>query len=59
MIVGASMTLLSDARHGRQGGLLPWALLIVGSGAPLAADVAVADPTRRSRIIPTPGPRPP
>jgi membrane protease YdiL (CAAX protease family) len=34
MIVGASMTLLSDARHGRKGGLRPWALLIVGSGAP-------------------------
>lgn len=41
MIVGASMTLLSDARHGRKGGPLPWALLIIGSGASLAADVAV------------------
>lgn len=51
MIVGASMTLLSDARHGRKGGLLPWALLIIGSGASLAANVAVADPTVWSRII--------
>ncbi|WP_197285903.1 DUF2637 domain-containing protein [Nocardiopsis sp. NRRL B-16309] len=51
MIVGASMTLLSDARHGRRGGLLPWALLIIGSGASLAANVAVADPTMWSRII--------
>nr|WP_159944027.1 DUF2637 domain-containing protein [Nocardiopsis sp. FR6] len=51
MIVGASMTLLSDARHGRKGGLLPWALLIIGSGASLAANVAVADPTMWSRII--------
>ncbi|WP_304450699.1 DUF2637 domain-containing protein [Nocardiopsis sp. YSL2] len=51
MIVGASMTLLSDARHGRKGGLLPWALLILGSGASLAANVAVADPTMWSRII--------
>ncbi|MCK9873910.1 DUF2637 domain-containing protein [Nocardiopsis dassonvillei] len=51
MIVGASMTLLSDARHGRKGGLLPWTLLIVGSGASLAANVAVADPTLWSRII--------
>jgi hypothetical protein len=51
MIVGASMTLLSDARHGRKGGLLPWTLLIVGSGASLAANVAVADPTMWSRII--------
>ncbi|MBB5491972.1 hypothetical protein HNR07_003109 [Nocardiopsis metallicus] len=51
MIVGASMTLLSDARHGRKGGLLPWALLIIGSVASLAANVAVADPTMWSRII--------
>jgi hypothetical protein len=51
MIVGASMTLLSDARHGRKGGVLPWTLLIIGSGASLAANVAVADPTMRSRII--------
>ncbi|WP_435106278.1 DUF2637 domain-containing protein [Nocardiopsis synnemataformans] len=51
MIVGASMTLLSDARNGRKGGLLPWTLLIVGSGASLAANVAVADPTLWSRII--------
>ncbi|MFE9244973.1 DUF2637 domain-containing protein [Nocardiopsis sp. NPDC006938] len=51
MIVGASMTLLSDARHGRKGGLLPWGLLIIGSSASLAANVAVADPTMWSRII--------
>jgi hypothetical protein len=51
MIVAASMNLLSDARNGRKGGLLPWTLLIVGSGASLAANVAVADPTMWSRII--------
>ncbi len=51
MIVGASMTLLSDARNGRKGGLLPWTLLIIGSAASLAANVAVADPTTWSRII--------
>ena len=51
MIVGASMTLLSDARRGRKGGFLPWALLIIGSAASLAANVAVADPTMWSRII--------
>ncbi|WP_036553208.1 DUF2637 domain-containing protein [Nocardiopsis sp. CNS-639] len=51
MIVGASMTLLGDARHGRRGGLLPWTLLILGSIASLAANVAVADPTMWSRII--------
>ncbi|WP_160050926.1 DUF2637 domain-containing protein [Nocardiopsis sp. FR4] len=51
MIVASSMTLLSDARNGRKGGLLPWTLLIIGSGASLAANVAVADPTVWSRII--------
>ncbi|WP_239643884.1 DUF2637 domain-containing protein [Nocardiopsis kunsanensis] len=51
MIVASSMTLLSDARNGRKGGVLPWALLIIGSGASLAANVAVADPTMWSRII--------
>ncbi|WP_435107223.1 DUF2637 domain-containing protein [Nocardiopsis synnemataformans] len=51
MIVGASVTLLSDARQGRRGGALPWVLLIVGSVASLAANVAVADPTAWSRII--------
>ncbi|MGQ4271894.1 DUF2637 domain-containing protein [Nocardiopsis changdeensis] len=51
MIVGASMTLLGDARHGRRGGMLPWTLLILGSIASLAANVAVADPTMWSRII--------
>lgn len=51
MIVASSMTLLSDARHGRKGGVMPWALLIIGSGASLAANVAVADPTMWSRVI--------
>ncbi|MGW9555602.1 DUF2637 domain-containing protein [Nocardiopsis sp. NPDC055551] len=51
MIVASSMTLLSDARNGRKGGLLPWTLFIIGSGASLAANVAVADPTMWSRII--------
>lgn len=51
MIVASSMTLLSDARNGRKGGLLPWTLLIIGSAASLAANVAVADPTAWSRII--------
>lgn len=34
MIVGASMTLLGDARHGRRGGLLPWTLLALGTICP-------------------------
>ncbi len=45
------MTLLSDARQGHRGGLLPWTLLIIGGVASLAADIAVADPTAWSRII--------
>src|SRR5690606_20051649 len=51
MIVASSMTLLADARQGRRGGLLPWTLLVLGSLASLAANVAVADPTAWSRII--------
>ncbi|NYI95088.1 hypothetical protein HNR12_001365 [Streptomonospora nanhaiensis] len=51
MIVAASMALLADARQGRRGGVLPWALLVVGSAASLAANVAVADPTLWSRVI--------
>lgn len=51
MIVGAFMTLLSDACRGRKGGFLPWALLIIGSVASLAANIAVADSTAWSRII--------
>src|SRR5699024_48903 len=49
--LGASMTLLSDARQGRKGGFLPWALLIIGSSASLAANVAVAEPTLWSQVI--------
>jgi hypothetical protein len=37
MIVAASTTLLSDSRSGSRGGVLPWALLVVGSVASLAA----------------------
>ena len=50
-VVAASMTLLSDARQGRRGGVLPWSLLILGSLASLAANIAVADPRAWSRII--------
>ncbi|MBB6174930.1 hypothetical protein HNR23_004990 [Nocardiopsis mwathae] len=51
MIVASSMALLADARQGRRGGLLPWTLLVLGSVASLAANIAVADPTVWSRII--------
>jgi hypothetical protein len=45
------MALLSDSRHGRRGGILPWALLVIASGASLAANVAVAHPMLISRVI--------
>lgn len=51
MIVAASTTLLADSRSGRTGGTLPWALLVAGSVASLAANVAVAEPTLIGRVI--------
>ena len=51
MIVAASTTLLSDSRSGSRGGVLPWAWLVVGSVASLAANVAVAEPTVTGRVI--------
>jgi hypothetical protein len=39
MIVAASTMLLADSRSGGRGGFLPWALLVVGSVASLAANV--------------------
>ncbi|MGH3406793.1 MAG: DUF2637 domain-containing protein [Streptosporangiaceae bacterium] len=51
MIVAASTTLLADSRAGGRGGVLPWALLVVGSAASLAANVAVAEPTAAGRVI--------
>jgi hypothetical protein len=45
MIVAASTTLLAESRSGSRGGLLPWVLLVIGSVASLAANVAVAEPT--------------
>jgi uncharacterized protein DUF2637 len=51
MIVAASTTLLADSRTGRRGGCLPWALLVAGSVASLAANVAVAEPTLIGRVI--------
>jgi hypothetical protein len=51
MIVAASTTLLADSRSGGHGRALPWALLVVGSVASLAANVAVAEPTATGRAI--------
>jgi hypothetical protein len=51
MIVAASTTLLANSRSGGRGGVLPWALLVAGSVASLAANVAVAEPTLIGRVI--------
>jgi hypothetical protein len=51
MIVAASTTLLAASRSGDRGGILPWALLVAGSIASLAANVAVAEPTTAGRVI--------
>ena len=51
MIVAASTTLLAESRSGRSGGALAWALLVAGSVASLAANVAVAEPTLAGRVI--------
>src|SRR5580658_507263 len=51
MIVAASTTLLAESRSGSRGGLLPWALLVIGSVASLAANVAVAEPSMTGRVI--------
>lgn len=51
MIVASSMSLLLDSRCGRRSGFLPWELLIIGSTASLAANVAVAEPSAIGRLI--------
>lgn len=51
MIMAASTTLLADSRTGGRGGILPWALLVAGSVASLAANVAVAEPSAAGRVI--------
>jgi hypothetical protein len=51
MIAASSLTLLADSRNGQRGGLLPWTLLVIGSAASLAANVAVAEPSVVGRLI--------
>lgn len=51
MIGAASLALLVDSRAGRRGGVLPWTFLLLGIGASLAANVAVAEPTLIGRVI--------
>jgi len=58
MIVAASTTLLSESRSGTRGGFLPWALLVAGSTASLAANVAVAEPNSTGRLIAARSPSP-
>lgn len=51
MIIASSMALLSESRAGGRGGFLPWALLLIGALASLAANIAVAEPTVIGRVI--------
>jgi len=47
----ASLVLLADRRAGRRSGWLPWAALVIGTAASLAANIANADTGTISRII--------
>jgi len=50
LIVADSTTRLAESRSHGPGGLMPWALLVVGSAGSLAANVAVAEPTATGRV---------
>jgi len=50
-LIEESTTLLAESRSGSRGGVLPWALLVAGSAASLAANVAVAEPMATGRVI--------
>src|SRR5215467_13694374 len=47
----ASLVLLADRRTSRRSGWLPWAALLIGTAASLAANVATAQPDAISRVI--------
>ena len=51
LAVAASMTMLVRRRAGRGAGALPWAALLLGLGASLAANVAAAEPTVVGRLV--------
>jgi hypothetical protein len=51
LAVAASMTMLVRRRAGLRAGVLPWAALLLGLGASLAANVAAADPTVVGRLV--------
>ncbi|WP_431925801.1 DUF2637 domain-containing protein [Nonomuraea jabiensis] len=50
-IVVASMSILLANRYGSRGGVLAWAMLMVGSLASLGANIAVAEPSLVGRVI--------
>ena len=51
LVVAASMVLLTRRRAGLTAGWLPWAALLGGVGASLAANVAAAEPTTTARVV--------
>jgi hypothetical protein len=51
LAVAASMTMLVRRRAGLAAGVLPWAALLLGLGASLAANVAAAEPTVVGRRV--------
>ncbi|MEV7006629.1 DUF2637 domain-containing protein [Streptosporangium sp. NPDC051022] len=51
MVVCASMALLTESRRGKRGGLMPWTLLVLGSTASIAANIAVAEPSVIGRAV--------
>jgi hypothetical protein len=51
LAVAASMTMLVRRRAGRAAGVLPWAALLLGLGASLAANMAAAEPTVVGRLV--------
>jgi len=51
LAVAASMTMLVRRRAHQRAGVLPWAALLLGLGASLAANVAAADPTVVGRLV--------
>ena len=51
LAVAASMTMLVRRRAGQPAGVLPWAALLLGLGASLAANVAAAEPTVVGRLV--------
>jgi hypothetical protein len=51
LAVAASMTMLVRRRAGQRAGVLPWAALLLGLGASLAANVAAAEPSVVGRLV--------